>query len=432
MQDFQNETLLNLGISSSLLLLSFVIGMFLPTFWVLLPIFIAFDNFLLVRKGRGKLTQFSKQNLLIVTYLALNLGFAFLIGYSIPLMESHGKYNFALLMLPLLVLLNVIILRRHQYYCQQAKKKSKEKEEEKQEPKKGKSEKKNKPVIEFEGKKYQFSVNSLVILAVGTPILSYLIYLLFDLPQNYWLHEIVVKQTAYFLNLFFDMGVTVSYNPIGMQHWSFNIPGRASIHFETFCTGVQAICVFAGLILCTPHSQDAETNRDIIWRKTKSLIVSSVIFYVVNIIRMLIQLELYHLGYAWNDIHYSISAASSFIAAIIILLLHKWIPEFIISIIYIGTLISRAINRRRKRNLITSIKKDGKIEMDPLRKYLSLEKKGYKGRIKQIAKQFGYHTKNEQLIIPQQKVDMFISELEEENPFTKKVEEESKNQNEIK
>ena len=151
------------------------------------------------------------------------------------------------------------------------------------------------------------------------------------------------------------MDVSASYAVVGKYHWSFdflsgNINGDplGSIFFETFCTGIQAICIFAGLIICTPHSRHKNTNRDIIWRKVKALIVSSVIFYVVNIIRMLIQIELYYLGYPWDSIHVSISAASSFIAAIIILLLHKWIPEFIISIIYIGTYISKGFKALRK------------------------------------------------------------------------------------
>jgi len=66
---------------------------------------------------------------------------------------------------------------------------------------------------------------------------------------------------------------------------------------------------------------------------------------------MLIQIYLYYLGYPWESIHVSISAASSFIAAIIILLLHRWIPEFIISIIYSGTLIKNKIKSfKQKQN----------------------------------------------------------------------------------
>ncbi|MFX1316090.1 MAG: archaeosortase H [Promethearchaeota archaeon] len=205
----------------------------------------------------------------------------------------------------------------------------------------------NRPIIEFGGKKYIFSLKSIIIFAIGTPISAYLIYLFFDLEINFWLHEIVVKQTVLFLNLLFDMGASTNYAPFEKYPWEFVVPGRDPIGFETFCTGVQAICVFAGIIIFTPHSKDKTTNEDIIWRKAKALIVSSVIFYVVNIIRMLIQIYLYYIGYDWDDIHVSISAASSFIAAIIVLLLHKWIPEFILSIIYTGTLISQWIKKVR-------------------------------------------------------------------------------------
>jgi hypothetical protein len=83
--------------------------------------------------------------------------------------------------------------------------------------------------------------------------------------------------------------------------------------------------MFLSINICIPHSQDPKTNEDIIWRKTKELVISSIIFYVVNIIRMLIQIYLYYIRYAWEDIHYSISAASSFKAAITIFLLHKLI-----------------------------------------------------------------------------------------------------------
>ena len=266
-----------------------------------------------------------------------NLFFSVIIGLSISLMESTSKYNFGIVMIPLLVILSYVITDKYDKTVKDVS--SEQKLEE--------GTKSKKPVIEFENKKYIFSINSLVILAVGTPILAYLIYFFFDTEPQYWLHEIVVKQTVYFLNLFFDMGVSANYTPTSINHWSFDFIGNAagdplgSISFETFCTGVQAICIFAGIIICSPHSQDRETNKDIIWRKTKSLFISSLIFYVVNIIRMLIQIELYYLGYPWESIHVSISAASSFVAAIIILLLHKWIPEFIISIIYIGTLLSK-------------------------------------------------------------------------------------------
>ena len=294
------------------------------------------------------ISQMQKKKTSIWLMLALNLLFSFIIGATIPLMEIKMwiRYNMAFVMLPLLIILNYIIVDRFHYYLKHANdvENSKDEKTVKIEGTKGK---KDLPEIEFEGKKFIFSVRSIVILAVGTPVLSYLIYLFFDTHANYWLHEIVVKQTVFFLN-FLGVNAKAVYSPVGKYYWSFDIPDRGKIYFETFCTGIQAICVFAGIIICTPHSQDRKTKEDIIWRKTKAIIISSIVFYVVNIIRMVIQLYLFWIGYAWIDIHYSISAASSFIAAIIVLLMHKWIPEFIISIIYAGTLINKKIKAKKE------------------------------------------------------------------------------------
>ena len=276
-----------------------------------------------------------------------------------------------------------------------------------------------KPIIEFNERKYIFSIRSLVLFAIGTPISAYLIYLFFDLQINYWLHEIVVKQTVYFLNLFFDMNARAVYNPVGKYHWDFdNIPGKSAISFETFCTGIQAICVFAGVIIFTPHSQDPNTKRDIIWRKTKSLVMSSIIFYVVNIIRMIIQIRLY-MDYPWEDIHFSISAASSFVAAIIVLLMHKWLPEFIISIIYVGTLVSEPVKQNRKKKVKEIVKKTSKVELNLIRKVLRMEKKTYLKDIVTWSEEYGYTVEGDYLLIPDKEVSNFIELLMQQKPFVK-------------
>ena len=337
-------------ILSFLLVSSFFLGIFLfaSALEVTIIVFVALIVFfciqvLLILNFVGNRIK-NRLKIGMLTTHSLNLLFAIVIGFSISVLESDFKYNFGIIMIPLLLILSLIITDKYDNDMEDL---TQVKEEN---PKKIST----RPVIEFEDKKYVFSFNSLMLLGVGTPLLAIVIYFFFDTEAQFWLHEIVVKQTIYFLNLFFDMDVSTSYIPSGIYHFSFNFVGNidgdplGSIYFETFCTGIQAICVFAGIIICTPHSQDKRTNKDIIWRKAKSLIMSSVIFYVVNIIRMLIQIELYYLGYPWDSIHVSISAASSFIAAIIILLLHKWIPEFIISIIYIGTLISRKVKHVRQ------------------------------------------------------------------------------------
>ncbi|MFX1374356.1 MAG: archaeosortase H [Promethearchaeota archaeon] len=274
-----------------------------------------------------------------------------------------------------------------------------------------------KPIIEYNERKYVFSVKSLIFFAIGAPLSAYLIYLFFDLRINYWLHEIVVKQTVYFLNLFFNMGAEAEYAPSGIYDWRFLIPGKNPIYFETFCTGIQAICIFVGVIIFTPHSQDPRTSEDIVWRKTKSLIISSVIFYVVNIIRMLIQIDLYYIGYEWNDIHVSISAASSFIAAIIVLLMHKWIPEFILSIIYTGTLISEPIKQKRKEKVEEMVRQTNKTDLSLMRKILKMDKKTFSDDILEWSKKYGYTIEGRVLIIPSDKITSFIDQLRQGKPF---------------
>lgn len=286
-----------------------------------------------------------------------------------------------------------------------------------------------KPIIEYDERRYIFSIRSLILLAIGAPLSAYLIYLFFDLRINYWLHEIVVRQTTFLLNLFFNMGVEVEFAPSGKYDWRFkfasgNINGQplSSIYFETFCTGVQAIVIFIGIIVFTPHSQDRDTKEDIIWRKTKSLIISSVIFYVVNVIRMVIQIDLYYIGYEWADIHVSISAASSFIAAIIVLLMHKFLPEFILSIIYTGTLVSEPLKQKRKKQVKEMVEKSNKAELKPMRKILKMEKKTFSRDISSWSNDFGYTIKGDYLVIPPEKVSKFIELLMQDKPFLKESE----------
>ena len=357
----------------------------------------------------GKIEKINILNLVYIwIMLLINSILSFLIGCTIPTMESAYRENMAYVMIPLLILLNYIIIMRLHLYINTDNNEKNEKS-----IKNIQIKGKKRPIIEYEGKKYQFSIISILLLALGAPLLAWLIYIFFDNVQNYWLHEIVVKQTAFFLNLLFNMNVNVVYNPAGVNHWGFDFPGTLSnINFETFCTGIQAICVFAGIIVFTPHSKDSNTKKDIIWRKTKSLIVSSFLFYVVNIIRMLIQLRLYYIGYRWEDIHYSISAASSFIAAIIVLLLHYWIPEFIISIIFVGTLISEPIKAKRKEKVILDLKNSNKVELTTLRKALGMKRKVFSKKFESMAKNYNFIIEQKYLVIPDERTDEFLRILD--------------------
>jgi exosortase/archaeosortase family protein len=193
--------------------------------------------------------------------------------------------------------------------------------------------------IEYKDQKYDFDWWRIILFLCLAPLLAILIYKLTELGWRVT-HRPIVKQTVWFLNLItsnfkFSWGYNQSALIDGYYYDLSDAPiPLTNIGFTTMCTGVQAIAIFAGIILMIPRSKNEYVNKSLWWRKLLSLVVSSAIFYVVNIARMVLQLKLYANGWNWDDIHVSISAASSFIAALIIILMHRWIPEFIISIIW--------------------------------------------------------------------------------------------------
>ena len=207
----------------------------------------------------------------------------------------------------------------------------------------------------FEDKKYTFDWGRIALLFLGAPIFALTMYFS---HQWIWLHEITSKLTIILLNLIYPGSFESVYTPenyiswiefirimFKQQHlpavWAikvFEADGslRGTIGFETLCTGVHAMAIFIGAILFSPHAKEKETTKDIWTRKGKAILTTSIVFYFVNILRMIIQLSLYRNGAAWDDVHYPISAASSFIAVACVLLLHKYVPEFIMSLIWIG------------------------------------------------------------------------------------------------
>ena len=190
-------------------------------------------------------------------------------------------------------------------------------------------------LIEFEGKNYDFNWLSIAILFIGAPLIAYGIWI----SHNWiWLHKISAEMTIWILNLLSgaeNYVYEVFNDPT--QPWVIHLPGTpGDIHFETLCTGIHAVAIFVGAILCIPHSKDKETSKDIWKRKGIAMFVTSLVFYLVNIFRMVLQLYLYQRGADWLDVHYPISAASSFIAVACVLIMHKFVPEFIMSLIWIG------------------------------------------------------------------------------------------------
>lgn len=53
---------------------------------------------------------------LIWVMLTINLLFAFVIGFTIPILQSESFLNLGIVMIPLLIILNYVILDRFHYY----------------------------------------------------------------------------------------------------------------------------------------------------------------------------------------------------------------------------------------------------------------------------------------------------------------------------
>lgn len=60
--------------------------------------------------------QIVLKKLFIWVALSLNLLFAYIIGLSIPQLETQNSYVFGLVMIPLLIILNYVIIDRFQYH----------------------------------------------------------------------------------------------------------------------------------------------------------------------------------------------------------------------------------------------------------------------------------------------------------------------------
>lgn len=196
-------------------------------------------------------------------------------------------------------------------------------------------------MIEFNKKKYTFSTRSLVLYPIGSFILAVLLILFFELPINIWLHEIIARQSAFFINLLFSLGAEVEQNSNVIYPWIIRIPESITVTMSSGCAGIHAISIFVSIIIFIPHSKDPKTSENIIWRKTVDIILTSTFIYIFNIFRIVVIVYLYHLGYDWFMIHDSLANLSAVIAVhvFIFLFCNKLVPEWYISLYYTGKIL---------------------------------------------------------------------------------------------
>lgn len=282
--------------------------------------------------------KYKEKQLIWIVVLA-NVFFIFIISLAILLLESEFNYFFGITMILLLIVIDFIIVNHIKGEKISYK---------------GKSEQNgiiNNYQIKYKGSIYSFSDESLVLYPLGIVILSFLIIGYFDHEINFWLHEITVKPTIFFINLFFNLGAETSYLPEFTYPWHIDIPGSVGVYFVLGCTGLPGMAILSSLVIFTPHPQDFKTKEDILWRKLKSFIATLISLYILTLIRLIIIIYLYHLGFEWDLLHNSLASLSALIAAHVFILCfcNRFIPEWYISIYYM----IRLVNPKIKDNRIT-------------------------------------------------------------------------------
>ena len=152
------------------------------------------------------------------------------------------------------------------------------------------------------------------------------------------------------MKLLFNLEAEVYQNPSLLYPWILKISESVSVNMVSGCAGIHAISIFSSIIIFTPHSQDIETREDIIWRKIVDIILTMIFIYTFNIIRIVVIVYLYHLGFDWVAIHDSLANLSAVVAVhvFIFVFCNKLIPEWYISIYYAGKLVFNHIKSKNR------------------------------------------------------------------------------------
>ena len=206
----------------------------------------------------------------------------------------------------------------------------------------------HKPILYLNQKNYSFSIFSILMLIVGGPLLCVLIFLFLSLRYNYWLYELTAKQIWFVLNNIFNVNSQVIiYNE---EHFFPTIlipnhPFSGNFSITTECIAAHVFSIIIGLFVCVPSSEDSFTKEDFTWRKITVLIISIFTIHILNVFRVSLLLFLNFHGIPFEFIHQSLFFISAIIGALFLaFLLHKRLPEILISIYYIYPLINQKRN----------------------------------------------------------------------------------------
>lgn len=206
------------------------------------------------------------------------------------------------------------------------------------------------PTLQLNEKKYKFSNLQLIYLIIGSPLVSIFIYYFLRIQINYWIYELTSIQISFFLNLFFNLNskvIVYADRTIFPTIYIPNHPFEGNYAITTNCIAAHIFSIMIGIILFIPSSKELLSKKDFLWRKMKTLTVSIVGIYILNVFRIVFLLFFNFKGIPFEFIHESLFYLSAIIGALFfVIVLKNWQPELFISIYYIYYLISK----RKRRN----------------------------------------------------------------------------------
>ncbi len=112
-------------VNSINLILAFLIGLLISSnivinflyfgyIIILILLIISYFTLEILRSEHNRLIP--RKRIYIWIFFAINLLFSLSIGLTIPILKSESRYNFGIVMIPLLVILNIIIADRLNFY----------------------------------------------------------------------------------------------------------------------------------------------------------------------------------------------------------------------------------------------------------------------------------------------------------------------------
>ncbi|MFX1269925.1 MAG: hypothetical protein ACFFAK_18345 [Promethearchaeota archaeon] len=200
-------------------------------------------------------------------------------------------------------------------------------------------------ILNLDGKTYKFSTTQIIILLLGTPLIALLIYFFLQLKINHWIYEFTSMQISFILNTFFGMNSQVIIDPNHNLFPSIFIPDHPFIQnyaITTNCIAAHVFSIIISVILLVPPSKTSLSKKNFILRKTKTLTITVLGIYIMNLFRIVFLLFFNYKGVPFEFIHESLFFLSAIFGSwLTVILLKKWLPEAFISIYYLFRLISK-------------------------------------------------------------------------------------------